>query len=313
MQEVKLIKIFIASPGDVWKQRNEVEKLISDWNNEHVESKNVILMPIRWENNSVASYRENSSGQAIINEQIVKSSDILIALFWSKIGTRTPNGISGTVEEINIFFEMHKKSIGIFFIDDPIPDTALRDREMVLKYKRYLENQQKGLYGKYDLNDIRRFITKEVNELIKNDIKGTGISNDNTMDLLQINIFDDIKFDKGEQLFIIFLTEDSRQEFGARWMAKETITEIKKWEDENSLLDYLSQRYDLVLSKLEERGFLYVKETTDHGNPRLFGMKKEYYQSLKQHVLSNSENVNSIKRSFLKSEKENFSAFDLPF
>ncbi len=52
MKTVRLIKIFIASPGDVSDQRDEVEKIIWDWNNEHTDSKNIVLMPIRWENNS---------------------------------------------------------------------------------------------------------------------------------------------------------------------------------------------------------------------------------------------------------------------
>lgn len=98
MKKVDLIKIFIASPGDVKEQRDTVEKLIWEWNNEHTDFKNIVLMPIRWENNSTASYRINQDGQAVINEQILEDSDILIAIFGHKIGTRTMTGKSGTVE-----------------------------------------------------------------------------------------------------------------------------------------------------------------------------------------------------------------------
>ena len=43
MKKVDLIKIFIASPGDVKEQRDTVEKLIWEWNNEHTDFKNIVL------------------------------------------------------------------------------------------------------------------------------------------------------------------------------------------------------------------------------------------------------------------------------
>ena len=39
MKKVTLLKVFIASPSDVNKERDEVEKLISQWNNQNVDEK----------------------------------------------------------------------------------------------------------------------------------------------------------------------------------------------------------------------------------------------------------------------------------
>lgn len=313
MKTVNLIKIFIASPGDVVKQRNEIEKIIWEWNNEHLDSKSVILMPVRWENNSVSSYREDTDGQAVINEQIVKSSDILIAIFWSKIGTRTSNGISGTVEEINVFFETHKKGIGIFFVNDPVSDESIKDRKMVLKYQEYLRKEKKGLYATYETNIIRRFITTEVEKLIEDGyIKEPSLEQNQIAFELE-NIFDEYSFDKDEQLLLLFIIEDSRQKFGARWMAQDTITNIKNWEKRNSLLPYLSERYEQTLDKLFEKGILSVKETTEYGNPRLYSISNENYKLLKNGVLINDIKVKKIKKEFISEEKPKNSWDELPF
>lgn len=315
MKSVNLIKVFIASPGDVLDKRNNVEKLIWDWNNEHVDTKNVILMPIRWENNSTASYQVNASGQAIINEQIVKSSDILIAIFGSKIGTRTPNGKSGTVEEINIFYKTHKRGIGIFFVDEPISEKHIKDHQIVMKYKEHLANSQRGLYKTYSEKDIRQFITKEVDNLIDNkDIIKNNEKQNSNIALKSLDIFDVLEFDKDEQLFMIFVGEEHVREFGSRWMASSTLPIIEKWQVRNNLSNYLGDRYESVLSKLEERTMIEVKETTEYGNPRLYKMNSSYYRKIKESVLSNQNEVNEIKDSIPKRKNdESISDFNLPF
>ena len=169
MKKVDLIKIFIASPGDVKEQRDAIEKLIWEWNNEHTDFKNIVLMPIRWENNSTASYRINQDGQAVINEQILEDSDILIAIFGHKIGTRTMTGKSGTVEEINYFYNKYKRGVGVFFVEnDTIPKCYLSEYAMVEAYKKFLQDEHRGIYDSFDLSKIRTFITKEVNSLMGN-------------------------------------------------------------------------------------------------------------------------------------------------
>lgn len=314
MKLVKLIKVFIASPGDVSNQRNEVEQLILDWNNEHSDTKNIVLMPIRWESNSTASYAVNSSGQAIINEQIVRSSDILIAIFGNRIGTRTPNNKSGTVEEINVFYEEHQRGVGIFFIDDPVPEEMIDERKLVQKYREYLSNNERGLYGTYDTRKIRHFITKEVGKLesvvdlednTKNNLVGANLS--------ETNIFDEIEFDKDEQLFFIFVVEEETRTFGARWMADETIIAIQKWEEKNNLESYLSERYNSVLTKIVQRKIIEVEEVTDYGNARLYSMNPSEYKNLKQFIYDNQQAISNIKSMFPKQSSMPMSEQDLPF
>ena len=57
-----------------------------------------MLEPVGWETHSVPELGDRP--QAIINRQILRESDLLIAVFWTRIGTATGAHPSGTVEEI---------------------------------------------------------------------------------------------------------------------------------------------------------------------------------------------------------------------
>ena len=44
-----------------------------------------------------------NSPQAVLNHQLVQKSDMLVGMFWTKLGTGTGVAESGTVEEIDQF------------------------------------------------------------------------------------------------------------------------------------------------------------------------------------------------------------------
>ncbi len=106
------IKVLIASPSDLHEERDAAERAIHEWNATNSESESVVLLPIRWEANTFPTNGQRP--QEIINQQIVDSSDIAIALFWTRFGTSTGVAASGTVEEIERFSEAGKP-IMIYF------------------------------------------------------------------------------------------------------------------------------------------------------------------------------------------------------
>ena len=84
-------KSIYSSPGDIAAKRNEVQETIYRWNIENTDNTKVILIPIRWETNAIPTYINNSSGQSVINKQIVENSDILLAIFGHKLGSPVDN------------------------------------------------------------------------------------------------------------------------------------------------------------------------------------------------------------------------------
>jgi len=93
-----IYRVLIASPSDVGEEREITTRIIQSWNDVNSFSKKIVLLPIKWETHSTPSY--DTRPQEAINKQIVDSVDLVIGLFWAKIGSDTGTEISGTIEEI---------------------------------------------------------------------------------------------------------------------------------------------------------------------------------------------------------------------
>src|SRR5688572_30782114 len=99
MYQARVVKVMIASPSDVAPEREAARDVIRRWNDLHAEERKVVLMPIGWETHSRPDLSDRP--QAIINKQVLKGCDVLVGIFWTRIGTATGAAVSGTVEEIN--------------------------------------------------------------------------------------------------------------------------------------------------------------------------------------------------------------------
>lgn len=225
MKKVTLIKIFIASPSDTQEQRDEVEDIILKWNQDYTDSRDIILMPVKWEKNATSSYHYNMSGQQIINNQLLLGSDILIALFNMKLGTPIDGYDSGTVEEIEIFYDKNKDHTGIFFMPiSSVPDNLIEEFFRLKTYKNNITNNRYGLYSEYSRENIRRYIDIEVNKKIQKNIYIQNDQNNstkkNTLNAVNnLNDNDGIKNIWNDELTVtenfknIFLLVDSQKKF----------------------------------------------------------------------------------------------------
>jgi len=93
-----VFRVLIASPSDVARERKVLAQSFERWNAAHSASMGVMLEPIQWETHAHPAVGDYPQG--IINRQIVDDSDIVVGVFWSRLGTPTPVAASGTVEEI---------------------------------------------------------------------------------------------------------------------------------------------------------------------------------------------------------------------
>jgi hypothetical protein len=73
--DAHVLKVLIASPGDTNDEREAVERALHGWNADRAEREQVVLLPRRWETSAVP--RLGSSGQSVINEQLVDRADIV--------------------------------------------------------------------------------------------------------------------------------------------------------------------------------------------------------------------------------------------
>ncbi len=96
--DAKVYQVMIASPNDVDRERQIAAEIVLEWNIANSQRAGVVLLPASWETH--AAPRMGDRPQAIINKQVLEASDLLIGVFWTRIGTPTGEAISGTVEEI---------------------------------------------------------------------------------------------------------------------------------------------------------------------------------------------------------------------
>jgi hypothetical protein len=94
----RVFRILIASPSDVTDEREIAVGTIQAWNDLNSGERQIVLLPLRWETHSAPEYGRRP--QEVINRQVVDHSDLLVGIFWTRVGSPTGAADSGTLEEI---------------------------------------------------------------------------------------------------------------------------------------------------------------------------------------------------------------------
>jgi hypothetical protein len=143
--EATVLRVMIASPSDVQEGRDAVERAIHSWNDANAENKKVILQPWRWETSAVPVL--GGHPQRLINAQGVDKSDIVFAMFAGRLGSATPDAISGTAEEIDRALDAGKP-VHLYFSTAGLPiDVDTKQLDAVRAFRTDMES--KGLLGEY--------------------------------------------------------------------------------------------------------------------------------------------------------------------
>jgi hypothetical protein len=164
--DVKLYRVLLASPGDVAEEREIVREEIERWNSLHSESTKIVLQAVGWETDATPDLQER--GQAVINRQLVDTSDLLIGIFWTRLGTPTTQADSGTVEEIQRFVSEGKRCI-IYFSDKEVSLSKVNEKQYK-RLKAYRQNLMKevGYTGDFKtLDELRKKVFDHITSAIQ--------------------------------------------------------------------------------------------------------------------------------------------------
>jgi tetratricopeptide (TPR) repeat protein len=145
------VRIFVASPGDVTKEREHLRQVADKLNQSIAHELGFNVEIVGWETHVIPEMGERP--QAIINKQI-DPYDVFVGVMWKRFGTPTGEAESGTEEEFNIAFECRKKfgtpCILFYFNQEPfMPRTPqdLKQMEKVMEFRDRLS--QEGLFWEY--------------------------------------------------------------------------------------------------------------------------------------------------------------------
>jgi hypothetical protein len=141
---MKRANIAIASPDDVDGERDAIPRIFVRWNNAN---DHVFLNPVMCESASVPTLGDHP--QHILDRQMIDKSDLLVAIFWSRLGTPTPTASSGTVEEIREFIRCKGADrVMLYFCRRDLPyDIDAGELARLRRFKH--EMRSKGLFHQY--------------------------------------------------------------------------------------------------------------------------------------------------------------------
>lgn len=162
-----VLKVFIASPSDVPKERAIVRTVLNRWNEINSERYNIVLYPVGWDSHSSPEIGDHP--QKIINKRILKDSDLLIGVFWTRFGTPTEEYGSGTEEEIEEHIKTGKPTMLYFSTQPVVPDSL--DSDQYEKVKEFKEKcKSRGIYEEYStMEEFQKKLSEHIQMKINQD------------------------------------------------------------------------------------------------------------------------------------------------
>jgi hypothetical protein len=155
----KKIKIFVASPGDVQKERDQLTKVIGELNltiTAIAPEKSISLELIKWETHVAPGLGKGP--QDVVKRQI-GNYDIFIGILWKRMGTPTTNARSGTDEEFQNAYKLWQNDnefpILFYFCQHPSPPPRTIDEVRQLGRVVAFRNEltKKGLVTEYSSHE----------------------------------------------------------------------------------------------------------------------------------------------------------------
>ena len=113
-KKLELVKLTLCGPSDVAKEIDIAKKVIDDWNRLNAEARGLTVKHQHWLSDTYPNASERAQGN--VNKLVIDEAQILVAVFWRRIGTPTGEGESGTVEEIRRGIRLRRKVL-VYFSD----------------------------------------------------------------------------------------------------------------------------------------------------------------------------------------------------
>ena len=162
--QASVYNLMIASPSDVEAEREIVRDVVHQWNAVHASDRKSVLIPLGWETHTTPEMGDRP--QSIINKQILRDADILVAVFWTRIGSPTGKYDSGTIEEIEEHIAAGKPAM-LYFSSVPVRPDSVDEKQYAALRKFKAECQSRGLYESYETTpEFREKVTRQIAQTI---------------------------------------------------------------------------------------------------------------------------------------------------
>ncbi len=157
-------RVLIASPSDLEEERQVATNVINEWNAQHASTENVVLIPIKWETHAMPETGERP--QSSINKQLVKTSDVVIGMFWHRFGSDTGVAASGTVEEIDQF--VASRRLAMLYFSNRMVSPSKIDPKQLSQLRDFKEQTyKKALVGRFEsIAELEKTLARDLTLMV---------------------------------------------------------------------------------------------------------------------------------------------------
>jgi len=173
--QVRVLRVVIASPGDVKPEREIIPRVVEEVNRNIARPRGLRLEVYRWETDSYPGVHPEGP-QGLIDPILkIEDCDILIGIFWRRFGTPVSNAKSGTEHEFRIAYEAWKKNkkpqIMVYFSQKPCTPKSKEETDqwgLVLQFKKefpreglWWDYKNKGEFEEFTRNHLANFLSTQ--------------------------------------------------------------------------------------------------------------------------------------------------------
>jgi hypothetical protein len=107
-EQVSVLRVVVASPGDVQSERDLVPEVLEQLNRSICRDRGIHLKAVRWETDAYPGFNQTGP-QGLIDPILqIEDCELLIGIFWTRFGSPVQSAESGTEYEIRRAFESWK-------------------------------------------------------------------------------------------------------------------------------------------------------------------------------------------------------------
>ena len=174
MAEVRILRVVVASPGDVLAERERLLRVLDEVNRGVAADRALVLTLSRWETDSYPGFHVEGPQGLIDRVLKIEDCDVLIGIFWKRFGTPVADAGSGTEHEFQIACRQwratERPQIMVYFNEAPYTLRTAHEAEQcgrVLKFRE--EFPPEGLWWPYQGPDefealVRRHLSNFIRD-----------------------------------------------------------------------------------------------------------------------------------------------------
>jgi hypothetical protein len=174
---ILLLRVVVASPGDVKPERDALEEIITEVNRDTARPAELYLELARWETDARAGF--NAGGPQGLIDPILKidECELVIGIFWSRLGSPTSDGKTGTEHEFQTAYDAWNRNrrpeIMAYFCERPVEPKSDEDRRQLDMVNRFKSNfPREGFAWKYtELDDFKTLVARHLRQYVREQIQ----------------------------------------------------------------------------------------------------------------------------------------------